>query len=380
MSHWRELDKGEQRRRLGSAEGWLSILVNALLALVKLLAGLYTGSLAILSDAVHSLSDCLTSVVVIVGFHFSHRAADRRHPFGHGRAEAISTLIIAILLILAGFELGRSSLLRILKPSTVEFSWIVLVILIITLLVKEWLARFSEKLGKLLGSGALKADAWHHRLDALSTGVVVLALVLQYWHLPYVDGVAGMLVSAMVIWSGFGIASETFDDLLGRSPDPQQIERLSKLVKQVPGAANVHEILVHDYGLNTFISMDIEVASELSLIEAHEIAEKVSELVSREFNAQVSVHVDPVDYRDPLRARLKKELQSLLVDCCDLDAHDIYVSQENGQNCAGFTLLFSPAIPKPQREERASQLRLELLARIDELQDLQINLRKRRHS
>ena len=314
------------------------------------------------------------------GFHLSQQAADREHPFGHGRAEAVSTLVIAILLILAGVELGRSAVTRLITPEPVLFSWPILGLLLLTLLIKEWLARFSEQLGVFLSSGSLKADAWHHRLDALSTGVVILALLLQLWHVPHVDGIAGLIVSAMVVWTGFGIARETFDELLGRSPEPEQIEKLTGIVLQVPGAANVHEILVHEYGLSRFISLDIEVAYDLSLIEAHEIAEKVRAKISRECAAQVTVHVDPVNYDDPIRARIQQELEVLLGAGSSVAAFDLHVSQRHNRNAARLTLLFDPVVSPEERDTQAGLIEQQLLDRIGELHELDIDIRKRRHS
>lgn len=287
------------RARHGLLEGWVSVVANIVLFLVKGALGLVTGSIAVLADAVHSLSDTATSGVVIVGFRAARKPSDEEHPFGHGRAETIATLIVAVLLIVVGVEFFRTSLGRLLKPSIHDITWPMVAILAATVVIKEWLARFSLTLARRIHSDTLEADFWHHRTDSISTGFVIVGFVLSSLDLPWVDGVAGLAVSAIVAWIGLDIGRRAVNGLLGEAPTEEEVEEIRRKATEIEGVDGVHEIIVHRYGSRRAISLHIEVAAERSSLDLHTVADRVERHLSYGQNGMVVVHVDPIDRDHP---------------------------------------------------------------------------------
>jgi cation diffusion facilitator family transporter len=373
-------DPRQRRMLLGAFEGKVSVLINIVLFLVKLVAGLMIGSAALLSDAVHSLSDCLTSIVVIVGFHFSHKEADNEHPFGHGRAEHVSTLIIAILLIIGGLELAHFSVDRLLHGGPMlEPSLPLLILVALTIFIKEGLADFSQQLGKRFGSDSLVADAWHHRLDAISTALVLVALLAENHGYKGVDAVAGIAVALLVIWSGFGIARGTVDRLMGKTPEPELLDEIHDVCHAIQGVEGIHEVIVHDYGWNRHISLHVEVSMANSLMSAHEIAEDVETVVTERFEAHTTVHVDPIDLDDPLRKQINFGLKNALKDEPELQFHDVRIRRETKGLTLTFGLVWPPGADIAQMAARAELLKTVIHEENPDLSGIDISLRRRFH-
>lgn len=380
LKRWDGQDPRQRRMLLGTFEGKASVLINLLLFAIKLMAGIVTGSAALISDAVHSLSDCLTSIVVIVGFRFSHKEADTEHPFGHGRAEHVSTLVIAILLIIGGLELAHFSVNRFLQGQAVLDPGIGMMILVgLTIVVKEGLADFSSQLGKRLSSDSLVADAWHHRLDALSTAIVLLALLGETVGLRGLDATAGVAVALLVIWSGFDIARGTVDRLIGKTPDRELLDQIYDLCHGINGVVGVHEVVVHDYGLNRHISLHIEVSLANTLMAAHQIAEDVENAVTQTFEAHTTVHVDPIDLSDPLRASIAQRIGEELASDPEIHFHDLRIHRDGVRRKLSFGLVWPPGTDEQTTIARASQLKANLLDGYPELTGIEISLRRRFH-
>lgn len=384
-NRWSRLSPARRRERLGAFEGHVSVVVNLLLAAVKLAAGLATGSLALIGDAFHSASDCLTSVVVIVGFHFSHKDPDREHPFGHGRAEHVSTLIIAILLIIAGAELGRAALERFMasQPLDPVPGWLIAVVGF-TILIKEGLADFAFQLGRRIDSEALKADAWHHRLDSISTALVVFALLAENAGWPRMDGLVGLAVAALVVWSGLDIARGTVTRLIGQAPDAELLERLLDAGRSVEGVIGIHEVAVHDYGLNLYVSLHIEVAQSHSLVEAHRIAEDVEARIEEAVPSRAIVHVDPIDLEDPLRnamaERVRGEMPNLqAVQFHDLRIEDLRADPAERRVNLELALVWPPGTTDAVCERESVQLETRLRETFAELRQVRIDRHRRFH-
>jgi cation diffusion facilitator family transporter len=384
-SRWAGLPAGDRRERLGAFEGHLSVVVNLVLSLIKLAGGLLTGSLALIGDAFHSASDCLTSLVVIFGFHFSNKDPDKEHPFGHGRAELVSTLIIAILLLIAGAELGRAAVERLLAPQPLDPvpAWLIAVVAA-TILIKEGLADFAFQLGRRIGSETLAADAWHHRLDSISTALVVAALLAENAALPRMDGAVGLAVALLVAWSGFTIARRSVTRLLGQAPEAELLEQLEDAARAVSGVEGVHEVVVHDYGLHLHISLHIEVAQSHSLLEAHAIADEVERRVATAVPSQVIVHVDPIDLDDPLRnamaALVRAELPRLkAVQFHDLRLEDLRPAQAGRRVDLELALVWAPGTPEFDCRRESQALEARLKESFAELRRVHIDCRRRFH-
>jgi len=230
------------RTRIGKFQGWISVTVNGLMFLLKIAIGLVIGSVSVIADAVHTLSDVISSGVVIWGFNEAEKPADKEHPYGHGRAEYVATLVIAVLLIVAGIEFIESSIDRILHPILIDPAWWMIIAMISTIFIKMIIAHYAEYLSTRIASGTLHADAWHHRTDAISSLLVAVAMISGKFGYSQVDGWAGLGVALFIILAGFGIARSAVDDLIGKPPTVEEIEDIRQLARAVDGVIDVHDI------------------------------------------------------------------------------------------------------------------------------------------
>ena len=290
------------RSQYGMLEGWISVVINCLLFIVKLSTGLLVNSIALIVDAIHSISDMFSSAAVIWGFKLSAAPPDREHPFGHGRMEHITTLIIAVLLILTGFEFFKAAFGRIRNPEPVIFSKVIIFIISLTIVIKGWLALFSRDLGKMINSKALMGDYIHHKTDVITTLLVLLALFSEKIHFKQFDGLVGILVSLYVIHSGWSMLREVVSPLLGESASYEELKKIRSIAMSVKGVKGVHDIIMHKYGNLTIISLHVELPEEFSFMEAHNIIEEIEEMINHQMNANTTIHLDPMQkLNDDLR-------------------------------------------------------------------------------
>ncbi len=286
------------RGHVGMLEGWVSILGNFILFVIKLIFGWMINSIALIADAFHTLSDVGTSIVVIFGFKVAQKPADKEHPFGHGRAETIATLTIAILMAVVAFEFMKGAVDRLFFSDTdidvSKLDWLFIGVVTLTAVGKAWMAHFAYQLGDLIDSDALRGDAVHHKSDVYTTILVIVALIGAYYGVPYVDGIMGVGVSVMILYAAYDIAREAIDDLLGKPATLEFIQEISDLATSVPGARQVHDVVVHNYGDQSFISLHVEIDEATSPLVAHHIVDNVEHKLAHELNAQVVTHTDPV--------------------------------------------------------------------------------------
>ena len=314
------------RNQIGIFQGWVSTTVNIVLFIFKLFIGLMTGAVSLIADAVHTLSDVITSLIVIWGFTQAKKPADMGHPYGHGRAEYIATLIISILLCVAGIEFIETAVHRIQNPILIISDWWMVIILGLTIIIKEITARYAEFLSSKIASGLLHADAWHHRTDAISSVLVLMALIAGNFGYPSIDGWAGLFVALILIYTGFDIARDSVDDLIGKPPDIMELDAIREIALSVPGALGVHDISVHSYGHDRFVNIHAEINAKKSAAEAHDISEEIESRLEKAMGVEPTVHLDPVNPDDPL----VKEVRSFLTDNKKIDdritgIHDIRV-------------------------------------------------------
>ena len=321
------------RTKIGVFQGWISVLVNSILFIFKLAIGVMVGAVSVIADAVHTLSDVVSSIVVIWGFKQAEKPADVEHPYGHGRAEYIATLIIAILLCVAGIEFIEASIDRIQKPEQVVAEWWMILILMVTIIMKEITARYAEFLSKKIASGTLHADAWHHRIDALSSLLVVGALIAGKYGYPSSDGWAGLGVALFLIYTGFIIAKDAVDDLIGKPPTSEEVEVIRQIVMSVDGVLGAHDIIIHSYGHDKFASVHVEIDADETTAVAHDISEEVEDKLEKAIGVEPTVHLDPVHPNDPLVQEVNKVLSLLREsDGRITDIHDVrIVNTENHQ-------------------------------------------------
>ena len=314
------------RNKIGIFQGWVSASVNLLLFLFKLFIGLITGAVSLIADAIHTLSDVITSLIVIWGFNQAKKPADVRHPYGHGRAEYIATLIISILLCVAGIEFIETAIDRIQHTILIKSVLWMVVGLGLRIIIKEITARYAKFLSSKIASGLLHADAWHHRTDAISSFLVMIALIAGNYGYPSIDGWVGLFVALILIYTGFDIARDSIDDLIGTPPDPSELENIREVVIGVPGSLGVHDISVHSYGNEKFVSVHAEINAKKTAAEAHDISEEIESRLKKTMGVEPTVHLDPVYPNNPM----VKEIKHLLTkkynnDDRITDFHDVRV-------------------------------------------------------
>ncbi len=345
------------RTKIGVFQGWVSVLVNGLLFILKLTIGLMVGAVSVIADAIHTLSDVISSMVVIWGFKQAEKPADVEHPFGHGRAEYIATLIIAILLCVAGIEFIEAAIDRIRHPKPVEPQWWMVIILAATIVIKEITARYAEFLSSKIASGTLHADAWHHRIDAISSLLVVAAMIAGVYGYPAIDGWAGLGIALFLIYTGFSIAKGAVDDLIGKPPTSEEVESIRQIVIGVEGVLGVHDITVHSYGHDKFVSVHVEIDASETTAAAHDISEEVEEQLETAIGVEPTVHMDPVQPGNPLVQEVQKFLrQGWNEDERITDIHDIRVVQTENHHVILFGINVKPGMTQAQIVECCKEI------------------------
>ena len=359
VKNHRETDDPKVRAAYGKLAGVVGILCNLLLFGGKLLAGIFSGSVAITADAVNNLSDASSSLVTLIGFKLAERPADEEHPYGHARIEYLSGLAVAALILLIGAELGKSSLQKILHPETVSFSILTLVILLSSIGLKLWMALFCRKLGKRIDSTTLTATAADSRNDVITTAAVLLGCLLGHFFSLQIDGYIGLLVALFILWSGIGIAKETISPLLGKQADPKLVRSISDLILSHENVLGIHDLMVHDYGPGQcFASVHAEMDFALDPLVCHDILDDIERDALRELRVHLVIHYDPIVTDDEelnrMHALVEKEIKA--IDPA-LSMHDFRMVRGPGHT----NLIFDLVIPYSMQKQEA-----ELKRRIDE--------------
>lgn len=274
-------------------EGFLSLFLNILLFTVKFAVGLATGSIALIADAWHTLSDSLTSIIVLVGGKIASKPADQEHPFGHGRAELIASLIIGIILALVGFNFLIESIDRLRSHESVHYGLWALLVTILSVVTKEAMAQYAFYAYRKSGSQSLKADAWHHRTDAISSVLILVGIIFggAYW---WMDGVLGLGVSVLIFYTAYEIVIEATNPLLGEKPDVQIISKVDQIIKQsAPYNLAQHHLQMHTYGSHKEITFHVQFPPETKISEAHDIVTEIEEKIYNELKISATIHMEP---------------------------------------------------------------------------------------
>lgn len=295
---YEQTEKHSVRTAYGYLEGWASIILNVVLSALKLFFGLLFNSISLIADSFHTLADVITSIIVVIGFFVARRPADKEHPYGHGRFENIATLSIAILLVIIGVEFFRTSLNRFIKPQAVGGTIIVALVILFSALLKEWLARFAIYLGNKIKAPVLLADAWHHRTDAIASTLVSIAIGAAIFGFFKVDSAFGMLVSALIVYTGLSLGRSAASSLMGEAPSEELVDKISRIALSIKGVKNTHKVTVHDYGTHKAISLHVHVDKNLTVDESHHIAMQVKDSISALLEgATAEVHIEPEENR-----------------------------------------------------------------------------------
>lgn len=323
----RDVSAPETRQLCGMRAGAVGIALNALLCLGKLLAGTITGSVAIVGDALNNLSDAASSVITLVGFRLAGQQADEEHPFGHGRMEYLAGLVVSMAILLMGFELGKSSVEKLFSPESLDFSWVAVGILAVSVMVKVWMYFFNSTLGRRIGSQTMLATAADSLSDSVATGAVLLATLAGHiWDLK-IDGLAGLIVAAFILKTGWEAAQDTLDPLLGRPMDPELAQDIDQLVLSHNNILGIHDLIYHDYGPGrAMMSFHAEVPADSDLLEMHDIIDHIERELKEKHHIDTVIHMDPV-VNDQRTTALREQVAALARELDPvLTIHDLRIT------------------------------------------------------
>lgn len=284
------------RESYGYLGGIIGIIINFILFIIKLSVGLFSNSISVIADAFNNLSDVGSSLITIFGFKLAGKPADKEHPFGHGRIEYISGLIVAFLVMFVGFQFISTSVDRIKNPTNIKFALIPFILILISILFKLWLGTFYRYIGNKVNSSALKATSVDAFSDAISSSTVALALFISNFTTLPVDGYMGVIVALIILYAGFNLIKDTLNPLLGSAPEPELVESIQKSILSYDEIYGVHDLLVHNYGPGRIIaSIHAEVPCDISVVKIHEIIDRAEKEVSNELNIYLIIHMDPIN-------------------------------------------------------------------------------------
>ena len=313
IPHREQVEDSAVRRAWGALCGFVGIGLNILLFAGKLAAGTLSGSIAITADAFNNLSDAGSSVVTLLGFRLAGKKPDAGHPFGHGRLEYVSGLVVAGLILLMGAELAKSSVDKILHPEAVTFSWLAAGILLASIGVKLYMYLYNRAVGKKIKSAAMSATAADSLSDTAATSAVLLAMVIGKLTNVQLDGWVGLVVALFILWSAVQAARDTISPLLGQAPDPLLVKEIESLVMGHDTVVGIHDLVVHDYGPGRcIISLHAEVPADRQVLELHNVIDSIEEELGQKLHCEAVIHMDPVVVGDPTVAALHQQVAALV--------------------------------------------------------------------
>ena len=354
------------RAKIGSLSGFVGIACNLLLFAGKIAVGTLTGSMSITADAMNNLTDASSSIVTLIGFRLAQKPADEDHPYGHARFEYLSGLAVAAMIIVIGFELAKGSVEKIIHPTPVEYSVVAMVVLAASIAVKLWLSLFNSTLGKRISSTALLATAADSRNDVLTTGVVLLAALVQYFTKWQIDAVLGLGVALFILWSGWNLIRETISPLLGEAASPELRELIVDYISEQPHVLGFHDLMVHDYGPGQrFASLHVEMDMRDDPLYCHELIDDMERECLCSHNIHLVIHYDPVVTDDPELNEMRERVTRFFMEKDErMTIHDFRMVRGTGHT----NLIFDVAMPANLRgQEKTLKKELEARLRTDDI-------------
>ncbi len=378
VKNYEKTDDKKVRESYSVLGGVLGGICNLFLFAVKLFIGMTMKSIAIMSDAFNNLSDMGSCCVAVIGAKLSNRRPDREHPYGHGRLEYISSLIVAFLIMLVGFELFKSSFDKILHPEEITFSLPMMIILALSLLVKLWMYFVYTYIGKTIDSTVMRATARDSVNDVISTSAVIIATTIGYF-LPFsIDGYIGVIVAVYIMYGGFDLTRETIGLLLGTPPSPELIQQITDEVTKADEISGIHDLIVHDYGPGRkFASVHAEIPENSNIVHAHEVIDEVERDVSEKLGIMLVIHMDPVADKDEVVIALKKLVLETAKGIDEsITIHDFRITNGDKKINAIFDMVIRDNFDENERKKIVDELkkrvaekdpRLNLIVTIDEV-------------
>ncbi len=361
---------------MGSIVG---IICNLVLSIIKITVGAISGSVSILADGFNNLSDMASSVITMIGIKLANRPADKEHPFGHGRMEYLSALIVAFMVMLVGVQFIKSSIDRIMNPVPITFEMIPFILLLLSLLVKLWLSRFNKYVGEKINSSALKAASVDALGDVFTSSCVLISFVAAKFTTLPIDGYVGLVVSAAILYAGYSLVKDTISPLLGEAPDEELVKAIKQGVLSYDNIIGVHDLIIHNYGVGKCMaSIHAEIPSNIDLITIHEIIDAAEREISQKLNIYLVIHMDPMCIHDDKINALKGDVQNILLKYDSIKSmHDFRITEgENKINLIFDIVVDAHDINTKEKEEELKSKMIEEIKKLNPLYNCVITVDK----
>lgn len=314
----------KSRELVGRVSSYVGIVLNICLASMKMITGTIFHSVSIFADGVNNLSDAGNSLILLISFKLSSRPADEEHPFGHERTEYLASMVVGVSILVLSFELLKSAVDKIIHPSGIEFSYLMVIVLVVSILGKIWLYYFYRNCGKAIDSLVLQASAQDSRNDVLATITVLASACISYFFHIQLDGWMGIVVAVVILMSGIEIIKEALNKILGEAPSKELVDMIEREIMSYDGVLGIHDLMVHSYGPNRcFVSVHAEVDSKVDVLQSHDLIDNIEQNFLKEKGIHVVIHMDPIVVDDPVIMELKQAIQTCVNELSsDLRIHD----------------------------------------------------------
>lgn len=352
IRNYKKTEDTTVRQHYGILAGVVGIISNLLLSSVKILIGLISGSIAILADGINNLSDASSSIITLIGFKLAAMPEDKGHPYGHARFEYLAGLFIAVIIMIVGFFLLRSSIEEIIHPKPLDFNYITIVTLALAILAKLWMMKFYIYLGKQISSVTLITAGYDSRNDVAATAAVLIGVIISRFAGINIDGYLGCTVALFILWSGVQSIIQTVNPLLGEAPDEKLVEKIAEIAKGYKGVLGIHDLELHSYGPGkTFASMHIEVDAAADIMESHEMIDNIERDIGEMLNISFVAHMDPVRLNDPVLMQIKGTIQKTIESINGIKGiHDLRTAPCATHTNILFDLVLEPNCELPNEE------------------------------
>jgi len=372
-----KLKNHNDRQNYGIACGIAGIVLNVLLFIAKIIIGFISGSIAITADAFNNLSDVGSSTISLLGFVLAGKKPDPHHPFGHGRFEYVAGLIVSLMIILMGLELLIGSFKKIINPEPISFSVTLIIVLVVAIFVKLYMAYYNFTIGKKIDSLTIIAAGKDSLSDVLATTIVMISTLIFYYLKLNIDGYAGLLVALFILKTGYQSAEETINPLLGQAPNPKLIQQIKEIIKEYPEISGIHDLIVHDYGHDSLmVTLHAEVSANSDILTMHDVINEAEEKIKETLQCHATIHMDPIVNDDEYTNQLKQKILNKLEKMDErISIHDFRLIKSKHHP----KLFFDVTVPY-DIQTNDEELKIEITEMINSLNsNLQINIEIDRH-
>ena len=348
-----QVENEEVRNKYGTVAGIVCIVSNLLLFILKFSIGFLSGSIAITADAFNNFTDMASSAITMIGFKLASMPADEEHPFGHGRLEYLSALVVAFMVMFVGIKFVQTSFERIMNPVAVQFSLIPFLLLLASMAVKFWLGRFNKHVGEKIDSSALKAVAVDAMGDVFTSGCVVLSYLIAKFTAFPLDGYVGIVVSLIILYAGFSLIKETVSPLLGEAPDEEMVDNIVNGLLEYNIISGVHDLIIHNYGVGRCIaSVHAEVPCNIDIMEIHEVIDDAEKELSKKLNIHLVIHMDPIAVEDEDYIQTRTELARIIARNEKIESmHDLRIVGKGNKKNLVFDVVVDGDLSHSEEEE-----------------------------